>query len=112
SPTQAQRATLLLAQAHRLALRPERAVALLEETARGSGAEAEQAQVTLAQTLGRDLGDARRAAQAWQEAARRFPGGIFAEQIAFRRGEALLKAGEVRPAVAALDAYLARWKSG
>src|SRR5207245_1254303 len=51
------RASLLEAQAERLARRPERALPLLDGVARGDGPEAEQAQFLLAQTLGRDLHD-------------------------------------------------------
>jgi tetratricopeptide (TPR) repeat protein len=110
SETQALRATLLEAQAVRLALRPERAVPLLEHVAWTNSAigshEAEQAQVMLAQTLGRDLGDQRRAADAWAEAQRRWPNGMFKEEAAFRLGESLLAAGENREGVAALERYL------
>lgn len=107
SETQALRATLLEAQADRLALRPERAVPLLEHVARSNSHEAEQAQVMLAQTLGRDLGDPRRAADAWADAQRRWPNGVFKEEIAFRLGESLLAAGETREGVTALERYLA-----
>jgi hypothetical protein len=106
SETQALRATLLEAQADRLSLRPERAVPLLEHVARSNSHEAEQAQVMLAQTLGRDLGDPRRAADSWADAQRRWPNGLFKEEIAFRLGESLVAAGETREGVAALERYL------
>jgi tetratricopeptide (TPR) repeat protein len=106
SGTPAARAALLLSQAHRLSLHPERAVPLLSQVARGEGPEAEQAQLLLAQTLGRDLSDPRGAAGVWAEARRRFPQGIFREEVAFRLGESLLSAGDTREGVEALERFL------
>lgn len=111
SPVQQARASLLEAQAERLARRPERAVPLLFEVAHGSGSEAEQAQFLLAQTLGRDLRDPVRAASAYAESERRFPHGIFAEESAFRRGEALLAAGDTAAGIEALERYLRQYPS-
>lgn len=112
-PTKMQlgRAALLEAQAERLARRPERALPLLEAVARGSGPEAEQAQFQLAQTLGRDLHDPVRAADAYAESTRRFSRGIFAEEAALRRGEALLAAGETNAGIEALERYLRQFPS-
>jgi TolA-binding protein len=104
--TDAARATLLQAEALRLDRQAERAVPLYERVAKGSGPEAEQGQFQLAQTLGRDLLDPRRAAKAWADASRRFPSGIFREESAFRLGESLLAAGESRAGVEALERYL------
>jgi outer membrane protein assembly factor BamD (BamD/ComL family) len=112
SPVHAARAALLEAQALRLQRRPERALPLLEDVARGRGPEAEQGQFLLAQTLGRDLRDPERAAEAWAAAQRRFPQGIFAEEIAFRLGAALLGSGETRPGVDALERYLRGFPTG
>jgi ferric-dicitrate binding protein FerR (iron transport regulator) len=106
SPSDDTRAALLEAQAFRLERRPERAVPLLEHVARGEGHEAEQGLVLLAQTLGRDLADPRRAAVVWADAERRFPHGIFHEEASFRLGEALLEAGETLEGVDALERYL------
>ena len=89
--------------------RPERALPLLEQTARGDGPEAEQAQFLLAQTLGRDLHDPVRAAAAYEASERRFARGIFTEEASLRRGEALLAAGDTRAGVEALERYLRRW---
>jgi tetratricopeptide (TPR) repeat protein len=108
---QFQRAALLEAQAERLSRRPERALPLLESAARGGGPEAEQAQFQLAQTLGRDLHDPVRAAAAYADAERRFPRGIFAEESAMRRGEALLNAGDTRAGIEALERYLRQFPS-
>ncbi len=112
APTQLQRALLLEAQAWRLALRPERAVPLLEKVAKGDGPEAEQGQMMLAQALGRDLGDPRRAAVVWAEAQRRFPQGIFREEVAFRLGESLIAAGQPREGVEALERFLSTYPAG
>jgi hypothetical protein len=106
---QLDRAVLLEAEAERLAHRPTRALTLLAEVARGRGPEAEQAQLLLGQTYARDLHDPGRAAAAYAESERRFARGIFAAEAAFRRGEALLGAGESRAGVAALEQYLARF---
>lgn len=103
------RAALLEAQAERLARRPERALPLLQTVARGDGPEAEQAQFLMAQTLGRDLHDPVRAADAYAESERRH--GIFAEEAALRRGEALLAAGETRAGIEALERYLRQFPS-
>jgi Flp pilus assembly protein TadD len=105
------RATLLEAQAERLARRPERALPLFDEVARGSGPEAEQAQFLMAQTLGRDLHDPVRAADAYAESERRFSHGIFAEEAALRRGEALLAAGDTAAGIEALERYLRQYPS-
>jgi outer membrane protein assembly factor BamD (BamD/ComL family) len=109
SKLQLQRAALLEAQAERLARRPERALPLLEQAARGDGPEAEQAQFLLAQTLGRDLHDPERAAAAYEASERRFARGIFTEEASLRRGEALLAAGDTRAGVEALERYLRQW---
>ena len=101
-----------LGQAERLALRPERAVEHLQEAARGDGPEAEHAQFLLAQTLGRDLGDARRAAAAWETAERRFPNGVFAPEVAYRLGEALLASGDTKQGIAQLERYLLQHPGG
>jgi ferric-dicitrate binding protein FerR (iron transport regulator)/outer membrane protein assembly factor BamD (BamD/ComL family) len=106
---QLSRASLLEAQALRLEHRPERALSLLAAVARGDGPEAEQAQFLLGQTLARDLHDAAKAAAAYADSERRFAHGIFAAEAAFRRGEALLGAGETRAGIAALDSYLVRF---
>lgn len=106
SAMQAARVALLEAQAHRLDGKPERAVPILERTSRGVGPEAEQAMLLLGQTLQRDLLDPRRAAAVWADGLRRFPQGIFREEVAFRLGESLLQAGETRAGVAALERYL------
>ncbi|HEX9103044.1 MAG TPA: tetratricopeptide repeat protein [Polyangia bacterium] len=109
SKLQLARAGLLEAQAERLARRPERALPLLQEVARGNGPEAEQAQFLLAQTLGRDLHDPVRAAVAYEASERRFAKGIFAEEAALRRGEALLAAGDTDAGVEALERYLRQY---
>jgi len=109
SKLQLARAGLLEAQAERLARRPERALPLLQTVARGDGPEAEQAQFLLAQTLGRDLHDPVRAAAAYEESERRFQHGIFAEESALRRGEALLAAGDTDAGVEALERYLRQY---
>ncbi|MCU1282009.1 MAG: transcriptional regulator, putative protein, partial [bacterium] len=111
APTKLQmtRALLLEAQAERLARRPERALPLLQDAARGDGPEAEQAQFLLAQTLGRDLHDPVRAAAAYETSERRFARGIFTEEASLRRGEALLAAGDTRAGVEALERYLRQW---
>ncbi|HEY2749613.1 MAG TPA: PEGA domain-containing protein [Polyangia bacterium] len=106
---QLERAALLEAQAERLARRPERALPLLQEAARGNGPEAEQAQFLLAQTLGRDLHDPVRAAAAYEASERRFSRGIFSEEAALRRGEALLAAGDTEAGVEALERYLRQY---
>ena len=106
---QLQRAALLEAQAERLARRPERALPLLQQAAHGDGPEAEQAQFLLAQTLGRDLHDPVRAAAAYEASETRFPSGIFSEEAALRRGEALLAAGDTGAGVAALERYLRQY---
>ena len=106
SKLQLARAGLLEAQAERLARRPERALPLLQDVARGGGPEAEQAQFLLAQTLGRDLHDPVRAAAAYEASEHRFAKGIFTEEAALRRGEALLAAGETAAGVEALERYL------
>ena len=106
---QLERAALLEAQAERLARRPERALPLFESAARGNGPEAEQAQFLLAQTLGRDLHDPVRAAAAYEASERRFARGIFSEEAALRRGEALLAAGETDAGVEALERYLRQY---
>jgi tetratricopeptide (TPR) repeat protein len=106
---QLERAALLEAQAERLARRPERALPLFESAARGNGPEAEQAQFLLAQTLGRDLHDPVRAAAAYEASERRFARGMFAEEAALRRGEALLAAGETDAGVEALERYLRQY---
>jgi hypothetical protein len=106
---QLERAALLEAQAERLARRPERALPLFESAARGNGPEAEQAQFLLAQTLGRDLHDPVRAAAAYEASERRFARGIFAEEAALRRGEALLAAGSSLAGVEALERYLRQY---
>jgi hypothetical protein len=111
SKLQLQRAALLEAQAERLARRPERALPLLQQVARGDGPEAEQAQFLLAQTLGRDLHDPVRAADAYAESERRFSHGMFAEEAALRRGEALLAAGETAQGIEALERYLRKFPS-
>jgi tetratricopeptide (TPR) repeat protein len=111
APVQQARAALLEAQAERLMRRPERAVPLYEMVARGDGPEAEQAQFMLGQTLGRDLRDPARAAAAFAESQRRFSKGIFAEEAAFRRGEALLHAGDTRAGLEALERYLRQFPS-
>jgi tetratricopeptide (TPR) repeat protein len=103
------RAALLEAQAERLARRPERALPLLAGVARGDGPEAEQAQFLLAQTLGRDLHDPVRAADAYADSERRFARGIFTEEAALRRGEALLAAGDTRAGIEALERYLRQY---
>jgi ferric-dicitrate binding protein FerR (iron transport regulator) len=110
--TQAARAGLLEAQAWRLSLRAQQAVPILRKVAGFEGAEAEQAQLLLAQTLARDLSDAAGAAEAYAEAQRRFPSGIFKEEVAFRLGETLLDAAQPREGVAALERYLATWAEG
>src|SRR6185436_2581337 len=104
--TEGSRAQLLEAQAYRLDRRPERAVPLLEKVSRGNGPEAEQGLVLLAQMLGRDLGDPRRASSVWAESQRRFPGGIFKEEAAYRVGESLLSAGETLEGLQAVEHYL------
>jgi PEGA domain-containing protein/FecR-like protein/tetratricopeptide repeat protein len=109
SKLQLARAALLQAQAERLARRPERALPLLQATAAGDGPEAEQAQFLLAQTLGRDLHDPERAAAAYEASERRFARGIFTEEAALRRGEALLAAGDTREGVEALERYLRQY---
>jgi tetratricopeptide (TPR) repeat protein len=109
SSTQAARASLLEAQAYRLSLRPERAVPILESVAKSQGPEAEQGELLLAQTLQRDLSLPRRAAEVYADAQRRFPQGIFREEIAYRLGEVLLSAGEPREGVAALERYLSQF---
>jgi len=109
SKLQLQRAALLEAQAERLSRRPERALPLLQEAARGDGPEAEQAQFLLAQTLGRDLHDPVRAAAAYEASQTRFPKGIFSEEAALRRGEALLAAGDTEAGVQALERYLRQY---
>ena len=106
---QLERASLLEAQAERLARRPERALPLLQDAARGNGPEAEQAQFLLAQTLGRDLHDPVRAAAAYETSEQRFRHGIFSEEAALRRGEALLAAGETEAGVEALERYLRQY---
>ncbi len=106
---QLERAALLEAQAERLARRPERALPLLQDAARGNGPEAEQAQFLLAQTLGRDLHDPLRAAAAYEASERRFAHGIFSEEAALRRGEALLAAGDTEAGVEALERYLRQY---
>ena len=111
TPVQLARATLLEAQAERLARRPERALPLLEHVARGDGPEAEQAQFLLGQTLGRDLHDPVRAAAAYGESGRRFARGIFAEEAALRRGEALLAAGDTQAGIEQLEEYLRQFPS-
>jgi tetratricopeptide (TPR) repeat protein len=111
APVQQARAALLEAQAERLLRRPERALPLYEIVARGDGPEAEQAQFLLGQTLGRDLRDPARAAAAFAESQRRFAHGIFAEEAAFRRGEALLHAGDTRAGLEALERYLRQFPS-
>ncbi len=111
SKLQLARAGLLEAQAERLARRPERALPLLQEVARGNGPEAEQAQFLLAQTLGRDLHDPVRAAAAYEASERRFAKGIFAEEASLRRGEALLAAGDTDAGVEALEGYLRQFPS-
>jgi ferric-dicitrate binding protein FerR (iron transport regulator)/tetratricopeptide (TPR) repeat protein len=111
APVQQARAALLEAQAERLLRRPERALPLYEMVARGDGPEAEQAQFMLGQTLGRDLRDPARAAAAFAESQRRFSKGIFAEEAAFRRGEALLHAGDTRAGLEALERYLRQFPS-
>ncbi len=111
-PTDLSRALLLEAQAYRLDRRPERAVPLLEKVALGSGPEAEQGLVLLAQMLGRDLGDPRRASSVWAESQRRFPSGIFKEEAAFRIGESLLAAGETLQGLQAVERYLSAWPRG
>jgi ferric-dicitrate binding protein FerR (iron transport regulator)/outer membrane protein assembly factor BamD (BamD/ComL family) len=103
------RAGLLEAQAYRLSLRPERAVPILESVAKSSGSEAEQGELLLAQTLQRDLSDPRRAAEVYADAQRRFPQGIFREEVAYRLGEVLLSAGENREGVDALERYLTQF---
>ena len=103
------RAALLQAQAERLARRPERALPLLQEVARGDGPEAEQAQFLLAQTLGRDLHDPVRAAAAYEVSERRFSHGIFTEEASLRRGEALLAAGDTSAGIEALERYLRQY---
>jgi hypothetical protein len=110
--TDAARASLLEAQAFRLDHRPERAVPLLEKVSRGTGPEAEQGLVLLAQMLGRDLGDPRRASSVWAESQRRFPSGIFKEEAAFRLGESLLAAGETLEGLSALERYLSSYAKG
>ena len=105
------RAALLEAQAERLARRPERALPLLQEASRGNGPEAEQAQFLLAQTFGRDLHDPVRAAAAYEASETRFRDGIFSEEAALRRGEALLAAGETGAGVEALERYLRQYPS-
>jgi len=109
APTQTARAGLLEAQAYRLSLRPERAVPILEGVARSQGPEAEQGALLLAQTLQRDLSDPRRAAEVYADAQRRFPHGIFREEIAYRLGEVLLAAGESREGVESLERYLTQF---
>jgi ferric-dicitrate binding protein FerR (iron transport regulator) len=111
NPTQIIRAGLLEAQAYRLSLRPERAVPILESVARSEGPEAEQGELLLAQTLQRDLADPRRAAEVYADAQRRFPRGIFREEVAYRLGEVLLAAGESREGVVALERYLSQFPS-
>jgi ferric-dicitrate binding protein FerR (iron transport regulator) len=111
-PTDEARALFLEAQAFRLDRRPERAVPLLEKVAKGSGSEAEQGLVLLAQILGRDLGDPRRASTVWAESQRRFPGGIFREEAAFRVGESLLLAGETLEGLQAVERYLSAYPHG
>jgi ferric-dicitrate binding protein FerR (iron transport regulator) len=110
--TEIARAQLLEAQAFRLDRRPERAVPLLEKVSRGGGPEAEQGLVLLAQMLGRDLGDPRRASSVWAESQRRFPGGIFKEEAAYRSGESLLSAGETLEGLQAVERYLTAWPRG
>jgi hypothetical protein len=110
--TDGARAQLLEAQAYRLDRRPERAVPLLEKVSRGNGPEAEQGLVQLAQILGRDLADPRRASAVWAESQRRFPGGIFKEEAAYRVGESLLSAGETLEGLQAVERYLAAWPKG
>jgi len=112
APADEARVASALGQAERLALRPERAVEHLQEAASGDGPEAEHAQFLLAQTFGRDLGDARRAAAAWQTAERRFPNGVFAPEVAYRLGEALLASGDTKPGIAQLERYLAQHPGG
>ena len=111
APVQTARAALLEAQAERLLRRPEIALPLYESVARGDGPEAEQAQFMLAQTLGRDLRDPSAAAAAFAESQRRFPRGIFAEESAFRRGEALLHSGDAHAGLEALERYLQKFPS-
>jgi tetratricopeptide (TPR) repeat protein len=111
NPTERSRVLLVLGQAERMALRPERAASCFHEAATGEGPEAEQAQVLLAQTLGRDLGDHRRAADAWATAEKRFPRGVLSSEVAFRLGESLLAAGETREGIAQLERYLATHSS-
>ncbi len=106
---QLMRAALLEAQAERLARRPERALPLLQSVAQGDGPEAQQAQFLLAQTLGRDLHDPVRAADAYADSERRFAHGIFTEESALRRGEALLAAGDTRAGLEALERYLRQY---
>jgi ferric-dicitrate binding protein FerR (iron transport regulator)/TolA-binding protein len=112
SPPMATRVALLEAQAFRLERRPERAVPLLEKVAHEGGHEAEQASLLLGQTLGRDLGDPRRAAEVWADSLRRFPKGIFHEEASFRLGESLADAGETLEGVQALERYLQAFPSG
>jgi hypothetical protein len=68
--------------------------------------------VQLAQILGRDLADPRRASAVWAESQRRFPGGIFKEEAAYRVGESLLSAGETLEGLQAVERYLAAWPKG
>ena len=105
---QLQRAALLEAQAERLARRPERALPLLQQAAHGDGPEAEQAQFLLAQTLGRDR-TIRCARRRRTKPASALPHGIFSEEAALRRGEALLAAGDTGAGVAALERYLRQY---
>jgi hypothetical protein len=68
--------------------------------------------VLLAQMLGRDLGDPRRASSVWAESQRRFPSGIFKEEAAYRFGESLLSAGETLEGLQAVERYLTQFPKG
>jgi TolA-binding protein len=105
-------ATILQGQAVRLLGEFQQAADLFEQVSLGAGPQAEQALFLLAQTYGRDLRQPARTAVLWESYQRRFGSGIFLEEAAFRRAEALVASGQHSAGLQALSSYLSDYPQG
>ena len=97
--------------ARQLALdgRPIEAVAGYEPLARGTGSRAEAALYEIGRIRLRLLKDASGALSAFAEHQRRFPTGALIQEVALSAIEAQLELGQLEPALAAMEAFLARF---
>ena len=87
------------------------AVALYQTLAVGDGARAEASLYEVGRLRLRFLSDAKGALAAFSEHQRRFPDGALDQEVGLSAIEAQLQLGELAPALAAMDRFLARFPS-